>query len=149
MSVEPSIYAFDMEGMFAFREKSQNLRLLEFVEANGAFQPVFLSAQRPESENRKRFDYRLVDAGVFPPCEARNTHHGIGVSRVSDHRRIPTFAVLGVEKEKESDGESGGQNADHHRHARAERRVDRFVFGRRSRGQRRRRRRRNYKNSFL
>lgn len=96
MSVEPSIDAFDMEGVFAFREKSQNFRRLESVETNGAFQAFLLPTQRPKSENRQRFDHGLVDAGVLPRREARNTHHRIGTHRVTNHHRIPTLAVLGV-----------------------------------------------------
>ncbi|KAG6587711.1 hypothetical protein SDJN03_16276, partial [Cucurbita argyrosperma subsp. sororia] len=113
-----------MERVFAFRKESKNLRLLEFVEANGAFKAFLLTAQRPKSKNRQRFNYRLVDAGVLPRREARSTYHRIGISRVPNHHRIPTLAVLSVEKKKERDRESGSENADNHRHARPERRVD-------------------------
>lgn len=116
MGVEPRIDALDMERMFAFWEEAEDLGLVEPGQADRALEPVLVTAERPEAENGQGLDDGAVNARVF----TRGGSGGSGIGVSADDDESTALAVLGIEENKEEDGEDGGENADDYGYARPE-----------------------------
>lgn len=111
MGVQPRVDALHVKGVLAFREEPEDLGGFESAEADGALQPVLVSPERPEPENREGLDDGPVDSGVFTESR-RSGRSGIGGVVEADDDDTTALAVLGVEEEKKRDGEQCGENSD-------------------------------------
>lgn len=66
VGVEPGVDALNVEGVVAFGEEAEDLRVFEAAEADGAVEvAVSVAAEGAEPEDREGFDDGAVDAGVL------------------------------------------------------------------------------------
>lgn len=119
VALEPAVDAVDVEGVLALGEEAEDFGVLEFGEANGAFEALAGAFERGEAEERKGFYDGLVDTGEAGagPGEAVVVEE---VWVVVEDIGVGGVAEFGVHEEEEGEGEQDGEDSDYDGDARLE-----------------------------